>query len=358
MKFYNINHLRKLYIFFLFLSLSLFFFSTAKVEAKAFDINDVEISQPFANNFDKNNVIDQGFRQAFFKLLSLIVTSSDQEKIENIRLNEIKVMIESFSIKEEKFINDIYYVNLGVSFNKKKIFKYLEERNIFPSSPKKEKFLFIPIIIDETRKDLLVFSNNNFFDNWNVLNESHHLIEYILPTEDLEDLKQIKSNYETIEKYNFEEIIKKYYLDNSIIALFFKNKQNVRVLSKISIKNNLKLKNQTFKNIDINDQKQLQKIVDELKIIYEDNWKISNQINTSIKLLLTIKTNSSDEKKISKFENILRQNNLIYDFYISKFSNDTIFYKIVFNGTPDIFLRSMGKHRFSFNTQNKIWIMK
>jgi len=26
-------------------------------------------------------------------------------------LNEIKVMIESFSIKEEKFINDIYYVN-------------------------------------------------------------------------------------------------------------------------------------------------------------------------------------------------------------------------------------------------------
>ena len=274
MKFYNINHLRKLYIFFLFLSLSLFFFSTAKVEAKAFDINDVEISQPFANNFDKNNVIDQGFRQAFFKLLSLIVTSSDQEKIENIRLNEIEVMIESFSIKEEKFINDIYYVNLGVSFNKKKIFKYLEERNIFPSSPKKEKFLFIPIIIDETIKDLLVFSNNNFFDNWNVLNESHHLIEYILPTEDLEDLKQIKSNYETIEKYNFEEIIKKYYLDNYIIALFFKNKQNVRVLSKISIKNNLKLKNQTFKNIDINDQKQLQKIDNELKIIYEDNWKI------------------------------------------------------------------------------------
>ena len=358
MKFYNIKHCKKLYIFFLFLSLSFIFFSTAKGESKAFDINNVEISQPFENNFDKNNVIDQGFRQAFIKLISLIVISSDQEKIRNIKLNQIKVMIESFSIKEEKFINDIYYVNLGVSFNKKKIFKYLEDRNIFPSSAKSDKFLFIPIIIDEAEKDLLVFSNNNFFDAWNILNEDQHLIEYILPTEDLEDLKLIKNNYETIEKYNFEEIINKYYLDNSIIALFFKNTENLRVLSKIRIKNNLKLKNQTFKNIDINDHNQLQKIINELKVIYEDNWKISNQINTSIKLLLTIKIDSSNEKKISKFESALKENNLIYNFYINKFSNDTIFYKIVFNGTPDIFLKSMETHKFSFNTQNKIWIMK
>ena len=42
-------------------------------------------------------------------------------------------MIDSFSIKEEKFINQTYYVNLGVSFNKKKIFKFLEKKNIFPS---------------------------------------------------------------------------------------------------------------------------------------------------------------------------------------------------------------------------------
>ena len=40
-------------------------------------------------------------------------------------------MIESFSIQEEKFINDIYYVNLGVSFNKKKIYKYLEKKIFF-----------------------------------------------------------------------------------------------------------------------------------------------------------------------------------------------------------------------------------
>ena len=60
----------------------------------------------------------------------------------HIKLSQIKGMIESFTIKEEKFINDIYYVNLGVSFNKKKIFKFLENNNIFPSIPKRKKILF------------------------------------------------------------------------------------------------------------------------------------------------------------------------------------------------------------------------
>ena len=31
-----------------------------------------------------------------------------------VRLNEIKSMVESFSIKEEKFIDEIYYVKIGV----------------------------------------------------------------------------------------------------------------------------------------------------------------------------------------------------------------------------------------------------
>ena len=156
-----------LYIYFIFLALLLFFFSTTKVFGKAFNINDVAISKPFEINFDKNEVIDQGFKAAFFELISIIVNSTDKKKIERVKLSEIKGMIESFTVKEENFVNEVYNVNLGVSFNKKKIFKYLEDRNIFPSMPIRSKFLFIPIIIDEDEKSLLVFNNNKFFDKWN-----------------------------------------------------------------------------------------------------------------------------------------------------------------------------------------------
>ena len=55
--------------------------------------------------------------------MSKLIQSKNLDKTTNISLNEIKSMIETFSIKEEKFINKTYNLNLGVSFNKKKIYK-------------------------------------------------------------------------------------------------------------------------------------------------------------------------------------------------------------------------------------------
>ena len=209
---YKKVHLKFLYIFFAHLSLLIFFFSTDKLEAKAFEIDNIEISKPFEMKFDKNKVIDEGFKKAFLELILLIVDSSDQKKINKIKIKEIKGMIESFTIKEEKFIDETYYVNLGVSFNKKDIFEFLEKKNIFPSIPLKKKIIFIPVIIDESKKELLIFSDNKIYDSWNTYTENYHLIEYILPTEDLEDINLIKSKYEFIEEYDFKEITNKYNL--------------------------------------------------------------------------------------------------------------------------------------------------
>tara|TARA_B100000963_G_C22611299_1_gene664998 strand:- start:623 stop:1693 length:1071 start_codon:yes stop_codon:yes gene_type:complete len=350
-------HSKNLYIFFIFLSLILFFFSTEKLEAKSFNIENIEISKPFKINFDKNKVIDEGFVKAFAELISLITISSDQKIINSVKLNQIKGMIESFSIKEEKFIDEVYYVNLGVSFNKKKVLRYLEKENIFPSTPLKKKILFVPVIIDENVEDLLVFSKNKFYEEWNNKNKSFHLVEYLLPTEDLEDLNLIKKEYDNIEQYDFKEITNKYNLNDSIVALIFKNQKTIRVLSRITINEKVILKNQSFSNVDINDSEQLKRIIDNLKIVYEDYWKNLNQINTSIKLPIYIKVNS-DSLKVSNFEKILSQNSLIYNFVILKFNKDFIFYQITFNGTRDNFLKSMKNKNYSFNTQNKTWVLK
>ena len=71
---------KTIFIFFIFIFLLLFFFSTSKVEAKAFEINNIEISKPFKIEFNKNELIDEGFIEAFSKLILLIVKSSDQKK--------------------------------------------------------------------------------------------------------------------------------------------------------------------------------------------------------------------------------------------------------------------------------------
>tara|TARA_Y100000816_G_scaffold216874_1_gene162036 strand:- start:4279 stop:5358 length:1080 start_codon:yes stop_codon:yes gene_type:complete len=352
------SYFRTLYIHFISIFLLIFFFSTEKLQAKSFEIRDIEVSKPFEINFNKDQIIDEGFKKAFFELISQITKSSDQKKIEKIRLSKIKGMIESFTIKEEKFINDTYFVNVGVTFNKKKVHKFLEENNIFPSVPEIKNFLVIPIIIDEKNRELLLFSNNEFFENWNNTTEDNKLIKYILPTEDLEDLNSIKKNFDTIEEYDFNDIINKYNLNDSIVILIFKNKDQFRVLSKITIRGKLKILNKTYDNDNFENSNNVKDVIENLKIIYEDQWKQSNQINTSIKLPILIKVKSLESKKILKFEEILNQSDLVSNFKINKFDKDFIFYNIIFNGTTENFIKLINDNNYNLNTQNKTWILK
>ena len=331
------HYIRSLYIFFSILALIIFFFSTKEVEAKSFEINNIEISIPFENDFDKNNVIDSGFKKAFFELIYTLTKSSDHKKIKSIQLNKIKSM---------------------VSFNKKKIFNYLEKKNIFPSQIIREKFLFIPIIIDENINDLIIFSKNPIYNKWNEDKSRFALINYLLPTEDLEDLNLIKKNLDNIENYNFNEITKKYSLDNYIISLIFKSKNEIRVLSKIFNKKNEIIKNDTFKNIDLSKQKDLSIFINDLKNSFEDNWKKLNEINTSIKLPIVIKFKNNDVRKTIQFEAVLNDIELVNDFFIKRFDKEFVFYEILFNGSVQNFINIMQNKDYNLNTQKKVWTME
>ena len=347
-----------LYIFFLILALNLSFFSTNKVEAKAYLIDEIEISEKLLNNFNKDILINKGFKKGFQELMEKLVQSKDLYKLKDTKLNEIKSMVETFSIKEEKFINENYSLILGVSFNKKKIFNYLDSKNISPTQIINEKFLFIPIIIDQSNTDLLVFSNNPIYYNWKKKDKKSYLIDYILPTEDLEDLNLIKKNYSELENFNFEEIIEKYFLDNSIIALFFKDENQIKILSKINLKNNKVIKSNSFYDIDLDNIENLNQLIDDLKIIYEDFWKENNLINTSIKLPLSIKVDNKDFNLALNFEKILDSIDLISNYSIYKYNKNFIFYEVIFNGTPKNFINIMEDNDFNFDTQKKTWILK
>ncbi|MBD1153138.1 hypothetical protein IDG80_00670 [Pelagibacterales bacterium SAG-MED24] len=351
-------YLKFLYIFFLVLALNLSFFSTVKVNAKVFLIDEIEISEKLKNNFNKDILTNKGFKKAFNELMQKLIQSKNLYKIDDISLNQIKSMIETFSIKEEKFYNKNYSLNLGVSFNKKKIFNYLYSKGIFPAQIIEENFLFIPIIIDQSKTDLLVFSNNPIYKNWQKENQKNYLINYILASEDLEDLNLIKDNYLELENYDFNEIIKKYYMENSIITLIFKDQNQIKVLSKINIKDKKVIKSNSFKNIELNNSDDLKELIHSLKTIYEDFWKENNLINTSIKLPLYIQVNNKNFDLSSKFEKTLDKIDLISNYSISKFNKDFIFYELIFNGTTKTFINIMKNHNYDFDTQKKTWILK
>ena len=99
-------------------------------------------------------------------------------------------------------------------------------------------------------------------------------------------------------------------------------------------------------------------MVNQLRIRYEDYWKDYNQINTSIKLSLIIKLENKNNLKISEFEKVLSEKDLIYNFKILKFNKDSVYYQIIYNGTPNSFLKVMSENDYSFDTDNIVWKLK
>ena len=104
------------------LTLFKIFFSTTFLFAESFSIKNIEISKKFNMNFQKNEVLDEGFKIAFQDLISNITKSNEQNEFKNLSLSNIKTIIDSFSIKEEKFINNIENHKENLS-NKLPLFK-------------------------------------------------------------------------------------------------------------------------------------------------------------------------------------------------------------------------------------------
>ena len=179
-----------------------------------------------------------------------------------------------------------------------------------------------------------------------------------MPSEDIEDLNNLQILSNSIETYDFINLVKKYDLKDYVISIIYKNKKEIKILSKINFNNSLTVNNQTYSESNLKNEKDFKKILITLKNTYEDEWKKNNEINTSIKLPITISVKSNDYKKIIKLENSFINIDLISTFYILDFNNKNTKYRIIYNGSPKNFLNDMSNRNFDLVMENNVWIIK
>ena len=347
-----------LYIFFLILVFIFSKFSTNLAFGKNLTVFKVEINETYDLNFNKSQVIDKAFVKAYNILIYKIIEKKDRSKIEKVTIKEIKGLVDNFSIVDEKFINNEYQSEFEVQFNRKKILKFVENYNIISSIPKKTKTFILPVLIDSENNELYYLNQNIFFYNWNNVSKRYFLIEYVLPNEDIEDYFIIKKNINNIENFNFEEIIKKYNLENYIILIILKKNNKLRLFSKIKFDKKNMLINNTYDKINFENEDEINNLIFDIKEKYEDKWKSINKLNTSISLPIRLSLNSKSTELINKFENTLTNMDLVSEFKIEKLNNNEISYKIIFGSTPNKFLDDMSLFNFKIDTSNETWKLK
>ena len=346
------------YIFFLYFITIFIQFSTTVHSNEVYKIDEIEISEKFEQDFNKNKIINRAFGIAFNELMSKITLSTDSDKLNKIKKSEIKNLVEYFAVTDEKFINNLYVANFEVEFNKQSIISLLEKNNIFPSIPSKKDMLIMPVYIKNNQYNASLYSENNFYLQWNENNEKHSLISYILPNEDIEDIRLIIENINEIENYNFEQIVAKYNLNDFIIVVFYENEIELNVLSKVYFNKSHKILNYKFNDFNVDDLNSVNNVIKKLKNTYEDEWKKINQINSSINLTLTLALDSKNYKLINNFEKKLSNLDLVAKYSINKFSNEKIIYKIVYNNSPNKFIEEITSSGFNIDTSSAIWKIK
>ena len=344
-----------LYFFFLLFILVFIKFSTTIVLADNYTVKNIKIKEQYDINFNKDKVINKGFEKGFKTLIFKIVESKDKKLFKDIPNSKISSLIDNFSITNEKFVNNNYEVDFEVKFDKKKLLSFIRGKNVISSVPKDADVLFIPILIDTQSNEIKFFDQNYFYNNWNNVNKNYFLLNYNLPDENIENFRLFQRIKNNIEDNDLSEITNKYNFENIFVVIFYKNKKNLQIFSKISFSNSNFKFNLDQKNINYEDNKLLDQIILNLKNLYEDKWKLINKINTSISIPIKISLKNNNFIISEKLENVLNQSDFVYEYEIEKISSEDIIYKITYNNNPEKFLNTLKVNDININSSSNIW---
>ena len=169
-----------LYIFLISLTFNFIEFSTNSAYSKTFVVSKIEVEEEYNLNFNKIKVIDRGFKKAFQDLSQMILEGKDLNKLTDTSIEDIKKLVDNFSILDEKFINQKYKSIMEVEFNRKKLIKFFNTKNIILSLPKKIDVFFLPILVDLETNSFNYLNDNIFVKNWENIQENYFQINYIL----------------------------------------------------------------------------------------------------------------------------------------------------------------------------------
>ena len=132
------NFLRE-YIF-IFLTATIFLFITPTKsfsEENVFTINNVKVNGIVDLNFSREKYLDKAFSNSFDILMTKILLKRDLNKMNDIKLEQIKNLISSFQIIEETYSKDEYKINIKILYNDKRVKKLLSKKKYFVFTTRK-----------------------------------------------------------------------------------------------------------------------------------------------------------------------------------------------------------------------------
>ena len=356
MKTFNIIKLENIFLIFLFC-----FFVNISFSANQAVVKNIHIELDLKDNVDHRTIaIETSYKIALSRYLKWITLKESPDIIDLVDLLEARNYVSGYSIENEKYKKEKYSALITVTFEKNKLERFLENKNIEFFSKKGPKTLIIPIINFEQR--LILWDDPNpWFDVWLRRPLDSNLNLFTLPTGEVDDLITLSAQDAINLKYfKIKKLANKYEAEQAYILLVNVESQNEKINLSIEAYDGFSQEvifSSNLENIKINHfDYNLNAFADTFADYIDDLWVKENldNINSETKVLAKI-----SYKKYSewiKIKNFLINNEKVlkYNILIISNNNATIELNIL---SIDNFVEDLIKNKFKIDKkENNLFI--
>ena len=255
----------------------------------------------------RNKAIDEGEKEAFYKLLKKILPN--ERDIPEIKSKELKKLILSRQIKNEKFSSSSYRGTIDVKFSKQRVKEFLKSQRLNHVKSGNTPILIIPVF--RTEEKLLLWEDNNLWRNaWS--RASSNLFKIVMPNGDIDDITTA-NKYDIIRERtsSLENLALKYDVEDVIISEAFHSGNTIEIKTKhfdgVDLRQSTSVvhagKNDSLKKL-------LNKAVVKSRNDIEKIWKQTASATSDTDLQLIVPINSLEEwteirQKLSQMGNVI-----------------------------------------------------
>ena len=327
-----------------------------------YDVNNIEVSGRISTDLDKKKLIQSAFQKAFIVFTNKTLLRKDAVNLNKTKITTIEDLVFAYQIvKNEKNNKKESIVTINVKFDQKKISNFLAQNGISYADVSNIFLTLLPVLIKN--KEVLMFSENFFYNNWlenqNVeVSSKDILITYNLALENVEDLQYInanKKNLELIETINLTSIKD---VRNYAFLLVYFTEDQLRAYVKTSIDNKKIDKNFNLKIYPDDEERTYREAIVTIKQEINQIWKGQNLIDFNTPAFLDLFLEVEEMNDYLKLSNTFDSIDSIENYSVLEMTNEYLKVRLKYKGKVNRLRNKLIENKINIKIIDDIWRAK
>ena len=324
-------------------------------ENNLFNVNNIKLEKK--NKITTASLTDKAIQLGFNELITRILLIKDVEKVSELNFSAIKQLVAYYQIINIPDDNsEKELINFSVTFDKDKIHDLFYKKGILYSKISDKDLYTLPILISDDKVN--IFNNNFFYEQWNKFYDND-LIEFILPLENIEIIKNINDNKDNLINLDIKNLFQEYSNKNLSLILIEDNKTNIeKIYLQTIIQGKRISKSINVKKQDVTIDKFYEQVIILIKKELINLVKSKNLIDIRTPSFLNAKLDLNKNSNLVILKSRIKNIGLIENIYVQEFNKEYMNIRIKYLGKLEKIISQLKREKIYLELIGDQWLIK